>query len=89
MMNDRRVELVAENTGEVRVYLVQYWSSTKQRRVREYADAVPEVDLAEMSPFDRVRVRHYAHQNLHATADARCTPTACAGCKARGLSHKE
>lgn len=83
-MDDHRVEILGENAGEFRVYVAQYWSKAKQRRVREYADAVPAADLAEMSPVDRQKVLHFGAENLPAPS-ARpapsCAPSACAACK--------
>lgn len=86
------VEILAENASEFRVYVAQYWSHRHNRRVREYADAVPEADLLLMSQQDRAKVNRYARENLGLeplTAEvstspihaAPCTPASCAGCR--------
>jgi len=83
MSDSRKVEILGENTGEIRVYVVQYWSQRRQRRVREYADAVPEVDILAMSPEDQASVRFHAAENLRPSSRAAgvCAPSACASCK--------
>lgn len=58
------VDIVALKTSKIRVYLVQYWSASRQRRVEEYADAMPESEPATLSLEDQAKIAPYTQENL-------------------------
>jgi hypothetical protein len=88
---DRSVSILSENAGEVRLYIVQYWCERRNRRVREYADAVPPQDLATMGEEDRAKVLYAARENLSPTPlpkqAATCAHGDCNTCKSGCSSH--
>lgn len=59
-----RVVIIGEGTLDTVIYLAQFWSVTKQRWTKEYADAVPEVELRAMTPENRAKVMKAGFKNL-------------------------
>lgn len=76
------VAIIPENTGEVRVYVAQFFSARRGKMIREYADAINPADLAAMSSADRARVQHFGLVNLgKATASqSMCSTEDCQSC---------
>lgn len=59
-----RVYVVRENTLDMAVHLITFWSERRNRWVQEYADCVPAEALAKMSPANRAIVMRAARANL-------------------------
>lgn len=80
--NASSVDIVAENTGEIRLYIAQYFSPRKQKMIREYADAVCEADLAAMSSADRAKVQFFGLVNLgkETVPELSCSSRKCRSC---------
>jgi len=76
-MDRTRVYIVRENTLDMAVHLATFWSERKNRWVQEYADCVPAVEMAKMTPENRAIVMKAARANL----GIECTPGkgACSG----------
>lgn len=58
------VQIMAENTGEVRIYIAQFFSKSRGKMIREYADSVREEDLASLSAYDQAKIRYFGLVNL-------------------------
>lgn len=86
-LDRNQVYVVRENTLDMAVHLITFWSATKNRWQQEYADAVPADILAAMTPANRAIVMRAARANLgldceksaHGTCNhGNCTD--CSGC---------
>ena len=74
-----QVYVVRENTLDMQVHLITFWSEAKNRWVQEYADAVPAEIVAAMSSANRAIVMRAARANLGFDCVGKGAHGACGG----------
>lgn len=74
-----QVYVVRENTLDMQVHLITFWSEAKNRWVQEYADGIAPEIVAAMSPANRAIVMRAARANLGLECAGKGAHGACAG----------